>query len=228
VDNSELEPANSQPGGASQAPAGPGASPSVQPFWRRVAFWRALAGMGFAFAVGAVIVAAEFSSILVHRTHSMGRRISRLNSETRRLKTRAGAADQKLAAMREAVAADMALKRILTAPDVRLIKLAPSGPAPATAGASAVIAISDASKSAMLQTGGLAPSPKGRVYRLWWILRHGAPVAAGQFRAAAGGEATVIIAPPPKGFAAAAIFDENHSAPGAPAGAPVLKSAAVR
>ncbi len=241
VERSELEPANSQPGSASQPPPGRAVSGSAQPFWRRVAFWRALAGMGFALAVGALIVAAEFSSVLIHRTHFTSRRITRLNAETRRLKGRLGAADQRLAAMRAGAATDMALKRILAAPDLRLVRLSPppaakssrsaaqnAQPASPTAATSAVIAISDASKSAVLQTAGLAPPPEGRVYRLWWILRRGAPVAAGQFRPSAGGAATVSIAPPPKGVVSAAIFAEDPSASGAPAGAPVLGSAAIR
>jgi Anti-sigma-K factor rskA, C-terminal len=228
VERSELESANSQSGSAFGSPAGGAAGAPAQPFWRRVAFWRALAGMGFTLALGALIVAAEFSSTLIHRTHSMTRRIARLNAETKRLKSRVSAADQKLAAMRAAAADDAALKRILVAPDLRLIKLTPSGPAPGAAGASAVIAISDASKSAILQTSGLAPSPDGRVYRLWWLPRRGAPVAAGQFPAAAGGAATVSVAPPPKGAVAAVIFAQEASAPSAPVGAPLLRSAPIR
>jgi hypothetical protein len=206
-----------------------------------MAFWRALAGMGFALAIAAVIVAAEFSAALIHRTHWMSRRIAHLKVESRHLKSRIGVAEQKLAAMRAAGARAGALKRILTAPDLRLVRLSPPAaakPPPSTAGhaepatpaapASAVIAISDAQKLAVLQTDGLAPSPEGRVYRVWWMPRRGAAIAAGQFRAGAGGDATVTIALPPKGGASAALYEEGASAIGTPAGAPILRSAAVR
>jgi hypothetical protein len=193
-----------------------------------VVFWRALAGMGFALAIGAVIVAAEFSSALIRRTHWMARRITHLSAENRHLKSRIGIADQKLTTTREALANDAALKRILTAPDLRVIKLSAAGSVTTAPGASAIIAISDTGKSAMLQATGLAPSPEGHVYRLWWILRRGAPVSAGRFRAAASGSATVAIAPAPKGVASAAITQEDASATGPPAGAPILRSAAIR
>jgi anti-sigma-K factor RskA len=233
VERSEVEPGNPHRASDSAPAAGRNGGDSGPRFWRRTAFWRALAGMGFALAIAAVIVAVEFSAALIHRTHWMSRRIAHLNVESRHLKSRIGIAEQKLAAMRAANARDGALKRILTAPDLRLVRLSPPAaghaePAQPTAAGSAVIAISDSQKLAVLQTDGLAPSPEGRVYRVWWMPRRGAAVAAGQFRAGAGGDVTVTVALPPKGAASAAIYEEDASATGAPAGAPILRSAAAK
>jgi hypothetical protein len=236
------EPGNPRGERASPAAAGGYGGEYAPRFWQRVAFWRALAGVGFALALAAVIVAAEFSSILINRTHLMSRRIARLNVQSRHLKSQIARDGRKIAAMSEASANDAVLKRILAAPDLRLVRMSATGrsgaPGGTTAGAAgppkpapdacAVIAISNAERSAVLQAGNLPPASKGSVYSVWWMPRRGAPVAAGRFRTGADGVATMPIAQPPKDVASAAIFEQDASAAGAPAGAPILKSAAIR
>lgn len=199
-------------------------------FWQRVAFWRALSGVGFTLAIAAVIVAAEFSAALIHRTHWMSRRIAHLNTETRRLRKSAESNAHKLATLKTHAAIDAALKRMLTAPDLRVLRIRPVVAANAVRGkpgstATAVIVTSDALKSAILQAQDLAPLPKDRVYGVWWIPPHGKPVAAGNFHVGVNHSATARLAMPPSRADSAAIFVQDETASAPPAGTPVLRSA---
>jgi hypothetical protein len=220
------------------------------PFWRRAAFWQALAGVGFTLAIGAGLVAAEFSATLIHRTHAMSQRIARVKAENRRLESRLAHSDRMLAAMRLSAANEAALIRALTAPNARLIRLVFAGASPdsdshgspeprsGSAGvarvaptgqnAAAAIVIGGAAQSAVLLASGFAPVPQSQAYRVWWMPRRGSPVLGGEFRVRADGSAEIEISPPPRDAASVAIFAQAASATGAPAGEPILKGALTR
>jgi hypothetical protein len=228
--------------GASRSKAGREGAESRPRWWRSLGFWRAVSGMGVSLALAATIVAAEFSSTLIHRTQTMSRRIASLNSETGRLKRRLIVIERRLAVTREAAAKDETLKRVLTAEDVRLIRLSPTGgaakspapaatqpPAPGPAGiAAATLALSRSANSAVLQASGLEPSRQGQDYRMWWMIARAQPVAAGQFRVGSDGMATVPIALAPKGAIAMTVTVEDAGDVAKPAGAVVLKASMLK
>jgi Anti-sigma-K factor rskA, C-terminal len=211
-------------------------------WWRSLGFWRAVSGMGVSLALAATIVAAEFSSTLIHRTRTMSHRIATLNAESGRLKRRLTVAERRLIAMRAAAVKDETLKRVLTADDVQIIRLVAPGAAakgatpavtqPASSApariAAATLVVSRSANSAVLQATGLEPSRQDQEYRMWWLIPHGRQVAAGQFRVGSDGMATVPIAIAPKGAAAMTVTVESAGDIAKPAGTVVLKAATLR
>src|SRR5262245_66434741 len=92
-------------------------------WWRRVGFWRSLAGMAAALALAVAIVLAETSATLVSRTRRYLHKIAQLNASVRQLKTRVNTAERRTTTALEHANADEVLKRVLTASDLRTIKL---------------------------------------------------------------------------------------------------------
>src|SRR6266851_2932328 len=98
---------------------------SAAPRYRRVSFWRAIAGMAFAAAIACAIVAVESSFELFRRADHYNHRLTYLASRVRQMRGEIASADRELASMRVEVAARDDLARVLAAPDAQLIKLAP-------------------------------------------------------------------------------------------------------
>jgi Anti-sigma-K factor rskA, C-terminal len=143
--------------------------------------------MALAAAIGALVVAAEFSGTLIHRTTSMSHRIAALNALTRRFRREIASRERELSRAQKGALAGERLRRILLAPDLQTVKLEPGDTA---RGASGILAISRSENAAVLEATGLAPSAGDSVYRLWWIGRKGAAAASGtEFTAAADGKA---------------------------------------
>ncbi len=189
-----------------------------------------------ALAVGALIVSAEFSATLVHRTSHLNHRIASLNSAVHQLKRRLTSAEKKAVADEESAKSYELLKRILAAHDVQTIKLASSA-APralhkpdAPVAATATLASSAAEGASVLQVGGLAAEPEHHEYAVWWVGKRGHWTLAGQFHAAADGKATVPLAAAPKSMASVLVTMEPDTGdpPAAPMGASVLRSIASR
>lgn len=88
------------------------------------------------------------------------------------------------------------LDRVLQSPDLRLIRLAPL---PAAPQASALVAISEARHTAMIQALKLPPTPPGKTYELWWITRQSGPVKAGLFTVTSENTVIAPATPPPTG-----------------------------
>ncbi len=171
------------------------ATPAIRPPWyRRVAFWRALSGMALAIALGSAIVTAEFSTQLLQRTRHFHRRLNQLSSKLSAMRGEIASADREIAGMRVTVEIDDALRRILAAPDARLIRLAPPGQASPRTG---VIAFSPALHRAAVEIAGLPTPAVGSLYSLWWIRgKHGAPLMAARFGLGTAGKAALMIALP--------------------------------
>ena len=93
------------------------------------------------------------------------------------------------------------LEKVLSAPDLRLTRLAPLAPAP---GAGAIVAVSATNKAAVFQAAGLPATPPGKTYELWWITKEHGPVAAGLFQAEDGRPVVAPVSLPPRGRARAA------------------------
>ncbi|MFZ0659903.1 MAG: anti-sigma factor [Candidatus Binataceae bacterium] len=222
--------------------AGPGARPDVRPilrrrrWWRRLGLWRAIAGMALALAVGALIVSAEFSATLVHRTSYLNRRIASLNNAVHHLRQRVSSAEQKSHAAEEKTKADELLKRVLAAHDLQTIKLTTAAPPlppnhpNAPASAAATLASSESEGASILQVGGLGAEPQNHEYAVWWVGKRGHWSLAGQFHVEPDGKATVPLKSAPKSMASVLVTVEEDTGdpPAAPMGHAVLRSIASR
>lgn len=172
------------------------ATPTLPPPWyRRVAFWRGLAGMALALALASAIVTAEFSTQFLQRTRHFHRRLNQLSSNLSTMRSEIASADRELAGMRMTAELDDALRRILDAPDARLIRLAAPGPVSPRTG---VIAFSPTLHRAAVEIAGLPAPAAGNLYALWWTRgKHDAPLLAARFGLGADGKAALMIALPP-------------------------------
>jgi hypothetical protein len=195
---------------------------SAVPRYRRVSFWRAIAGMAFAAAIACAIVAVESSFELFRRSDHYNHRLTYLTSRVRQMRGEIASADRELASMRVEVAARDDLARVLAAPDAQLIKLAPPDRA---SSASGLVAISKKLDHAVLQVSGLPQPPRGSGYHLWLLVEKGEPFDAAQFQTDAQGEAVVAAQLPPRqgSVAASEVTVEPATGSSKPAGAIQLK-----
>src|SRR5690242_13629067 len=162
----------------------------------RPGLWRAVAGMAAALALACAIVAFEISHELIHRTSTYRSRISTLNRRVKHLKEEAASSKERLATARKEIAARDRLNAILSAPDLRAIKLAPATSADPAAG---IVKLSLKAGGAVLTASGL-PAPNGsEVYDAWWMVKGAPPAKAGEFRSSADGTAMVYLDLPPQG-----------------------------
>jgi hypothetical protein len=169
---------------------------AVTPRMSRPGLWRAVAGMAVALAVACAIVAFEISHELIHRTTTYRSRISTLNRRMKHLKEEAATSKERLATARKEIAARDRLNAILSAPDVKAIKLAPPNSADVAAG---IVKISVKASGAVLTASGL-PAPIGsQVYDAWWMFKSAPPAKAAEFRSAIDGTAMVYLDLPPQG-----------------------------
>ncbi len=192
--------------------------------------------MAVALAVGALIVSAEFSAVLVHRTSYLNRRIASLNTAVHHLRARVSSEERRSRAAEEKTKADELLKRVLAAHDLRTIKLKtaappmlpnhPNTPTPATA----TLASSESEGASILQVGGLGAEPRNHLYAVWWVGKRGHLALAGQFHVEPDGKATVPLRPAPKSMASVLVTVEPDTGdpPSAPTGPTVLRSIASR
>jgi anti-sigma-K factor RskA len=168
---------------------------SAAPRYRRVSFWRAIAGMAFALAIACAIVAVESSFELFRRSDHYNHRLTYLASRVRQMRGEIASADRELASMRVEVAARDDLARVLAAPDAQLIKLTPPYRA---SSANGLVAISKKLDHAVLQVSGLPQPPHGSGYHLWLLVEKGEPLDAAQFQIDAQGGAIVATQMPPR------------------------------
>ena len=201
-------------GGSGQtAPAATvdGAGPAAKlPAWyRRVAFWRAMAGMAFAIALGSAMVAAEFSSALIAHTRHYRDRLRQLSSNITAMRGEVATDNREVAGMRLTVEIDDNLRRILAAPDARLIRLTAPGRGSQSTG---VIAFSPVLEVATIELAGLPEPSAGGVYDLWWTRGRHAPIRAAQLRPGPAGEAAMMIALPADQVVEGALITTDSSA----------------
>lgn len=199
-------------------------TPPIRPPWyRRLAFWRGLAGMALAIALGSAIVSAEFSTELLRRATHLRHRLNQLSSKLTTMRGEIASADREIAGMRVTVAIDDELRRILDAPDARLIRLAPPGQASPRTG---VIAFSPALRRAAVVIAGLPASVQGNIYSLWWTRgTRGSPLLAARFGAGAVGKAALTIALPAgdSTIDGAIVTTDSHPTASEPESPPILK-----
>jgi hypothetical protein len=205
------------------SPEGASAPASRPPWYRRVAFWRAVAGMAAAIALGSAIVTAEFSTQLLERTRHFHRRLSQLSSNLATMRGKIASADREIAGMRVTVEIDDNLRRILAEPDARLIRLAPPGQTSQRVG---VIAFSPALHRAAVEIAGLTASATDSSYSLWWTRgKHAPPLLAARFGTGTAGKAGLMIALPAgdQTIEGAMITTDSPASTEQPEGATILK-----
>ena len=157
--------------------------------------WRAIAGMAVAFAAACVIIAVEISSHIADRAAEYRTRISHLNHTVEKLKQEASADRKKLVDAREQLRQRDLMKKILLAPDLKTIHLAPSSHAD---NVSANIAMSESVHAAVLRTSGLAPLSSGAVYSFWWMLKGAPPSKAAEFASDGSSDSELYLDLPPE------------------------------
>jgi len=181
--------------------------------------------MALAIALGSAIVTAEFSTQLLQRTTHFRHRLNQLSSKLTTMRGKIASADREIAGMRVTVAVDEDLRRILEAPDARLIRLAPPGHASSGTG---VIAFSPAMRRAAVEIAGLPASPVGDIYSLWWTRgTRGSPELAARFGAGVTGKAALTIALPAgdSTIDGAMVTTDSHTTTAQPEGTLILKGA---
>jgi hypothetical protein len=197
-------------------------------WWRRPGFWQAVAGMTTAVAIGAIVVAAEFSATLIHRSAYYHRRFDTLDATVARLRRELKTVEQE---KREAFAAgrqsgDLVFKRILTAADARSIPLAPptagAGAAGAHLDASGTLTLSALESGAVLQVRGLAIASPGSIYRAFWLDPRGRVLSVDEFIPGPDGRAAVLMALPDKQATRLVVILEPASSAKKPSGTAVL------
>ncbi|MGD0289430.1 MAG: hypothetical protein ABSC63_07235 [Candidatus Binataceae bacterium] len=214
-----------------QTPSAESAEPapaavSAPPWYRRVAFWRAIAGMTFALAIACAIVAAEFSSALIERSRHYHRRLRQLSSNIAAMRGKIADADREIAGMRTAAEVDDGLRRIIAAPDSRLIRLEAIGRASAPNG---VIAFSPGLRRAAIEIGGLPVVSGGSAYTIWWECGKRGPLKAARIGLGATDKAALVIAMPSASeiIEGAIVTTDSQAASAKPSGDIVLKGAVV-
>jgi anti-sigma-K factor RskA len=204
---------------------GPLPPAAATPRYRRVSFWRAIAGMAFAAAIACASVAVESSFELFRRSDHYNHRLTYLASRVRQMRGEIASADRELASMRVEVAARDDLARVLAAPDAQLIKLVPPDRASSATG---LVAISKKLDHVVLQVSGLPQPAHGSGFHLWLITEKGEPFDAAQFQTDAQDEAIVAAQLPPHeaSVAASEVTVEPATGSSTPTGAIQLKGRA--
>jgi anti-sigma-K factor RskA len=210
-------------GAALAAPRNP------NPWWRRIRFWRAIAGMGLAAAIAAFIVLVELSNTLAARTNRYLHHVAVMNQTLSQLKHHLISIEHRNAAAAQRESTDDILKRIIAAPDARMVRLGGIGPESNVVAAtsfpppSGALVASDTIGSAILQVAGFPAPGKNKLYRLWWQQKRKPDVLAAEFTPASDGKATVRIPIPPKDTSTITLTLEPTPETQHPTGPAILK-----
>ena len=176
-----------------QVETGPQLAP-VLPWYHRVALWRSIAGMAIAIALGCTAIALETATELSRRSANFHQRLEFLGERISRLRSETVDAQQQLAALRAAQLARANANRVLSAPDLVLLRLAPG----ADRNARGLVAISRRTGDAILEVSGLAVGA-GHATVMWWLLVERPPARAAAFSPDADGRRSLEVQIPPRG-----------------------------
>jgi len=193
----------------------------------RVGAWRAATAVMAAGIVGIAIYAGQMSDRMRRANEENQEQLRAMNSRVAGLSAEVRRAHVEVGALQRVLADRLRLEKVLSAPDLRLTRLAPLAPAP---GANASVAVSATNKAAVFQAVGLPATPAGKTYELWWITKEHGPVAAGLFQAEDGHPVVAPVALPPPGehVLLSAVTLEPAGGVSKPTGAMYLKGAPVR
>jgi Anti-sigma-K factor rskA len=178
---------------AEPRPAGGGAQPSRKnPWYRRVSFWRSVAGMAIAIALGSAAVAMETTSELSSRTMFFHHRVELLLSRIAGLRAEAAEAERQLAALQAERINGASINRVLSANDVVTLRLTPG----AGSNAHGLLALSRQAGAAIVEIAGL-PRTDSRSCVIWWLLAKRPPIKAIELDLNADGWRSQAIPLPP-------------------------------
>lgn len=193
----------------------------------RVGWWRGVAAV----AAAAAIVLLVYNRVITNRArlaevHQLDQ-LESLSWQINDLRSDLTAARTEAETLHKVLDERVRLDRVLMSPDLQLTRLSPAGPA---RGAGGVVALSHASRAAMVQAFGLPPTPPGKSYELWWITKEGGPVRAGLFFAQPGRTVVAPASMPPSGqrVMLAAVTLEPAGGVDKPTGPMYLKGAPER
>lgn len=178
---------------SSAVSSAPPAAAKAERWYRRVSFWRAVAGMAFAIALACAMVAAEFSSALITRASRYHQRLRQLSSNLSAMRGKIANADRELAGLRTAAEVDDSLRTIIAQPDARLIRLQAPGRAAAPNG---IIALSPSLRRAAVALAGLPARGGATVLTLWWTRGQRPPLRAARISIGAANRAGLVVALP--------------------------------
>jgi hypothetical protein len=216
--SSTKPPGQKQAGGAHQSAA-------ANPWYRRVSFWRSVAGMAVAIALGCTAIALETASELSWLSANFHRRLELLGSRIARLRTEAASSERQLSEVRAEQLARADINRILSAADVRLLRLTPG----AGTDARGLVAISRHAGGAIIEVAGF-PAAAGHTGAMWWLLAQGPPAKAAELNPGADGRLSRAIQMPPRGarIAGVIITLEPGMVPDKPNGRIILRGVLSR
>jgi anti-sigma-K factor RskA len=197
----------------------------AHPWYHRVSFWRAIAGMAAAVALGSAVVALEIASELSSRSTLFQHRMELMRSRISSLRTRVADAEQQVAAMNADVLARREVNRVLSASDVMLLRLTPG----ADNSARGLIAISQKAGNAILEIEGLS-TVLGKTYVMWWLPAQGLAASGAVFNPGPDGRRSIAIRMPPRAapITAAIVTLEPSNAPAQPRGKIILRGVLPR
>jgi anti-sigma-K factor RskA len=158
----------------------------------RVGAWRATSAVLAAAVVAIAIYAGKLNDHLL-QAHTEQ---AALDSQLFDLRAQLARARDEVGFLQRVLGERARLEQVLSAPDLRLTRLAPLAPA---LGGGAIVAVSATRKTAVLQASGLPATPAGKTYELWWITKERGPVAAGLFQAEQGHPVIAPVLAPPAG-----------------------------
>jgi anti-sigma-K factor RskA len=193
-----------------------------------VGWWRGVAAV----AAAAVVLLFVYDRVISNRERRAEvRQLEQLESlswQLNDLRSELSGAQTEVETLRSVLDERAKLDRVLMAPDLQLTRLAPVGPAARRA--AGVVAVSHASRAALIQTFGLPPAPPGKTYELWWITKEGGPVKAGLFYSQMGRMSVAPASMPPAGqrVMLAAVTLEPAGGVDKPTGDMYLKGAVER
>jgi len=192
------------------------------PWFRRTSFWRAVAGMAAAIALGCALVALETASELSSTSTYFHHRLGLLGSRASLMRAQIEDVERELTAMKADRTARANLDRILAAPDAKLMRLRPA----AARNAKGLILVSKQAGEAVCEVAGL-PAAADRIYVMWWLPVRGEPAIAAQFQPRPDDHLSVVVQMPAHGTAiAGAIVTLEAAKPlTKPIGPVVLKGA---
>ena len=190
----------------------------------RVGAWRAATAVMAAGIVGMAIYAGQIRDRLRRANENHQQEIAAMDSRIASMRAELTRARVEVGTLQRVLGDRIRLEKVLSAPDLRLTRLAPLAPAP---GAGAIVAVSATNKAAVFQAAGLPATPPGKTYELWWITKEHGPVAAGLFQAEDGRPVVAPVSLPPPGehVLLSAVTLEPAGGVSKPTGAMYLKGA---
>jgi Anti-sigma-K factor rskA len=189
-------------------------------WYRRTAFWRAVAGMGLAFALGCAAIALEITAELSHRSaiyrlhiESMGSRIAQLRKDLAEVR-------RQNAAMSAVKLANAEVNRILSAPDAALLRW----PSNSSVNGHGLVAASRKAGGALIEVAGLSAAPGGSIV-VWWLVHRGGAIKAAALNPSPDGRESLFIKMPERNtrLAGVMITLENKKSLDKPEGRVILK-----